>query len=275
MRRILIAMLALLPAAAFGGIIPVLTVSESTVSYGTNQVTITGSSSEPVKKTPTVLMAGGALTIVSYTNTQIVATLPKAIAAGTYGIVVTNGIGELFPFVITYGATGPQGPAGAPGPAGQPGSAGPAGPTGPAGPQGTAGGPKSFVLATQPYQITLPLNAAHAEIIGLQLPNAGTYVLGGQVSIYDADTKIDAYPGCYLLSSYNVNEPLGKGAPAPVTHLNAEQGMPLPLNGYFVAQQADTILYLECGYGGSLQGNNEFASPVYVSDATLTATQVQ
>ena len=52
MRRILLAMLALLPTAAFGGIIPILTVSNSTINYGTNQVTINGSSFEPVKKLP-------------------------------------------------------------------------------------------------------------------------------------------------------------------------------------------------------------------------------
>ena len=42
MRRIFLAMLALLPTAAFGGIIPILTVSSTTINYGTNQVTING-----------------------------------------------------------------------------------------------------------------------------------------------------------------------------------------------------------------------------------------
>ena len=37
MRRIFLAMLALLPTAAFGGIIPILTVSNTTINYGTNQ----------------------------------------------------------------------------------------------------------------------------------------------------------------------------------------------------------------------------------------------
>ena len=97
--------------------------SNTTINYGTNQVTINGSSFEPVKKVPSVIMNGAPLTIVSYTNSKIVASLPKNTAAGNYGIVVSNASGELFPFVITYGDVGPQGPqgpAGASGPAGQP-----------------------------------------------------------------------------------------------------------------------------------------------------------
>ena len=277
MRRILpLSLLAFAPFLGFGASIPIFTVSNTTINYGTNQVTINGSSFEPVKKVPSVIMNGAPLTIVSYTNSKIVASLPKNTAAGNYGIVVSNASGELFPFVITYGDVGPQGPqgpAGASGPAGQTGSAGPAGPTGPAGPQGAAGGQLSFVLSTQPYQITLPLNGNTAEIIGVQLSNAGTYILGGQVSIYNADTAIDAYPSCYLLSSTNVFDPLRNPAPAPFAHLNAEQGITLPLNGYFVAQQANIILYLECNYGGNLQ--DQFSSAVQVSAATLTATQVQ
>jgi hypothetical protein len=275
MRTILLAMLALLPTAAFGGIIPILTVNNTTINYGTNQITINGSSFLVLQKKPTVVFNTTTVAIASYTNTQIVATLPANTLPGSYGIVVANGIGELFPFVVTYGATGPQGPIGPAGPQGVTGSQGVPGPAGPTGPAGPGGGALSFVLATQQSQITLPLNAAHAEVTALQLPNAGTYVLGGQVSFYDADSKVDAYPNCYLLSSFDVVDPLGNGAPAPFAHLNPEQGITLPLNGYFVSQQAKTILYVECAYGGSDEVNNPFASPVYVSDATLTAIQVQ
>ena len=52
MRTILLAMLALLPTAAFGGIIPILTVNNTTINYGTNQITINGSSFLVLQKKP-------------------------------------------------------------------------------------------------------------------------------------------------------------------------------------------------------------------------------
>lgn len=84
MRRIFLAMLALLPTAAFGGIIPILTVSNTTINYGTNQLTIDGSSFLVLQKKPTVVFNTAHLAIASYTNTQIVATLPAARRDGDF-----------------------------------------------------------------------------------------------------------------------------------------------------------------------------------------------
>ncbi len=112
MRRILATLLLLTPCLAFAAAIPILTVNNATINYGVNQVTFSGSGFEPAKKAPTVLFNGAPLTVNSYTNTQIVATLPAHTTAGTYAIIVANSLGEFNNFDLTYGAAGPQGPIG-------------------------------------------------------------------------------------------------------------------------------------------------------------------
>ncbi len=111
MRRILFtALLALLPSAVFGAAVPILTVNSTTINYAANQITIAGTGFVALNKAPSVLFKTSSLTVNSYTNTQIVATLPANTPAGSYGMVVTNALGEIFPFVTTYGTAGPQGP---------------------------------------------------------------------------------------------------------------------------------------------------------------------
>ena len=111
----------LTPYFAFGAGIPILTLNSATINYSNNQVTFSGTSFEPLKKSPKVLFNAASLPILSFTDTQIVATLPANTKAGTFSVLVANSIGELVPFVLTYGATGPQG------------AQGPAGPQGPMG----------------------------------------------------------------------------------------------------------------------------------------------
>jgi hypothetical protein len=81
---------------------------------------------------PTVVLGGTPLYLLSFTDTVVVASVPVAVPAGSYTLVITQGSGKDISasFDVTIGAAGP---AGATGPAG------PAGPTGPAGPVGTAG----------------------------------------------------------------------------------------------------------------------------------------
>ena len=247
-----------------------------TISYSSNEVTVNGSGFLPAKSAPTVLFNNAKLTLVSDTNTKIVAHLPASVTAGTFNLTVTNSENNKFTFDVAYGAVGPQGPAGPIGPqgaTGSPGVAGPTGPTGPTGPRGVAGGALSFVLGAQPNQITLPQNADQAEVTAVELPNPGTYVLGGQVVFNNIDPKVDAYARCWLVSSYAVSELLGDGAPFAMSHLDASGAVTLPLNGYFVARQANTILYVECAYSGNLQGL--FPSQVIASSGVITATQVQ
>jgi IPT/TIG domain/Collagen triple helix repeat (20 copies) len=150
---------------------PLLAVAASTVpvvqsafiNYLTDQVTLSGSNFEPGKTKPTVLFDGAALTVTSFSNTQIVATLPSAVTPGTFNLSVTNSSGNNVVFDMTYGAIGPQGPAGSAGPTGAQGPVGPIGATGPQGPRGLTGAPGapgpagangigfSFLNAFDPY----------------------------------------------------------------------------------------------------------------------------
>ncbi len=137
MRRIMLAtLLVLVPWFANAASTPV--VNSGTINYLTNQITLTGSGFQPAKAKPTVLFDGAGLTLSTFSNTQIVATLPAATPAGSFSLTVTNSAGNSAVFDMTYGATGLQGPAG---PAGAQGPIGPAGATGPQGPRGITGAP--------------------------------------------------------------------------------------------------------------------------------------
>jgi hypothetical protein len=102
-------------------------VNSGTINYSTNQITLTGSGFQPNKAKPTIAFNGSALTVSTFSNIQVTATLPTGLTPGTFNLTVTNSQGNSVDFNMTYGATGPQGPAG------------PAGPTGPQGPAGLAG----------------------------------------------------------------------------------------------------------------------------------------
>jgi hypothetical protein len=276
MRRIFLALLALVPSAAFGGIIPILTVSNSTINYGTNQVTINGSSFEPVKRAPSVIMNGATFTIVSYTNTQIVATLPKNTAAGNYGIVVANAIGELFPFVITYGAVGPQGPAGPAGPQGATGSQGvpgPAGPTGPEGPAGPSGGFPAYSAFYNPVALLFPpevviSNGQSVVVSQVVLSKPGTYIISGETELNN-EGQIEIGAGCVFGNN-------GNGLPAPAAYgldggqvETAESTFSLPAHGFFTTP-VPTTLSLSC----VANSFSNTPATVAVTSAILTAIQV-
>ncbi len=102
-------------------------VDSGTINYSTNQIMLTGSGFEPNKTKPTIAFNGSTLTVSTFSNTQVTATLPTGLTPGTLDLTVTNSQGNSVVFNMTYGATGPQGPAG------------PAGPTGPQGPAGLSG----------------------------------------------------------------------------------------------------------------------------------------
>ncbi len=194
-RSLLLAALSLLtPYLAFGTSTPILTLNSATINYTNNQVTFSGASFEPSGKAPTVLFSGSPLAIVSFTNTQIVAALPTNTKAGTYSVCVANSLGELLPFALTYGATGPQGPIGPQGPAGAKGAPGPPGPrgfpgaagaTGSQGPTGPAGsnGVLSWLVASQPSKVSLDGQGTSTTTFSLNVPNAGTYFVGSVLSL--------------------------------------------------------------------------------------------
>jgi hypothetical protein len=119
-------------------------VNSGTINYSTNQIMLTGSGFEPNKTKPTVAFNGSALTVSTFSNTQVTATLPTGLTPGTFDLTVTNSQGNSVVFNMTYGATGPQGPAGPTGPqgpAGLSGAAGATGATGASGPRGLTGAP--------------------------------------------------------------------------------------------------------------------------------------
>jgi hypothetical protein len=181
---------------------------------------------------------------------------------------------------LTYGATGPQGPAGPKGASGAQGPEGPAGPTGatgPQGPKGPAGAPgavSSFAVNYGPNNITLPNEADQATVNAIILPKVGTYIIGGQQAFLNNDTKVPATVFCHFVSNWAVNNILADGAPQSIMSIGAGGALTLPLNGYYIAEQAPTTLYLECFYSGTNSG--QFSSDVQaIANGALTAIQVQ
>lgn len=160
-KLILMAALLLTPRFfAFAAAIPILTITRATINYSNNQVIVNGSGFEPLKKAPTVMFAGSPLTVVSFTDNQIVAALPVNTVAGDFTVLIVNSLGEFLPYELTYGAMGPQGPIGPPGPQGQAGAVGPAGPTGPTGSEGLQGpqGPAGVGLTITPNYLSTARN---------------------------------------------------------------------------------------------------------------------
>jgi hypothetical protein len=129
-----------------------------------SQMTIDGQNFSPANLAPTVSMAGTSLTVLSFGNTVVVASLPASFGAGSYSLTVTNSNSESGSFSVTLGSMGPAGPQGPTGPSGPAGATGPAGPTGATGPQGPGGamgpaGPPGpdhqFRGRHQPYRLGL------------------------------------------------------------------------------------------------------------------------
>src|ERR1700730_11396090 len=94
-------------------------VFDTMVDYRNNQITIHGAHFSPSGQPPSVTFDNSALTLISFTNQTIVASLPSR-PAGTYRLAITNPNlpGTPGDFDVTIGAAGPSGPAGATGPQG-------------------------------------------------------------------------------------------------------------------------------------------------------------
>jgi hypothetical protein len=114
-------------------------VYSSVVNYATNQIRVTGKNLSPSGVAPTVNLGTTSLTIVSFSNSQVAATIPAGFAAGTYRLAIVNSDNQTSLFDVTLGEAGPMGPPGPQGATGAQGTQGPAGPQGPSGPQGPAG----------------------------------------------------------------------------------------------------------------------------------------
>ena len=280
MRNMMLAALLLLtPCLSFGGIIPILTVNSAAINYGANQVTFNGGGFEPLKKAPTVLLNGAPLTIDSFTNTQIVATLPANTTAGTYVVIVASSIGEFTEVDLTYGAAGPQGPVGPPGATGAQGPPGPQGPEGimgnpgpqgPAGPAGPAGGVLSYSAF---YEFitgnTISSVGAVQPLSEVTLLKAGTYIIGGEQTLSNGNSSQTQHPFCSVSkTSGDPFDPAGPGLAEVWSILPAAATNTIAISGFYTVQTAPVTLYLNCF-------SNEDPNNIYNFGGTLTAIQVQ
>jgi collagen triple helix repeat protein len=150
---LLAALLGTFGAASASAQITILTAQADTT---TNVLTVSGSPFAAGLREFLFLGTLVELPVTSVTGSTSTATLPAAIAPGTYLFVALQpATGKFGTFDLSIGAVGPQGPAGdpgtpgAPGPAGPPGTDGAPGPPGPPGPQGPPGPPPPNVATTQ------------------------------------------------------------------------------------------------------------------------------
>ena len=269
LRGIAILVLAISARCLFGTVVSVPVVNNGTINYQKNQVTLNGSGFEPAKAAPIVQLNGAALKIDSFSIAEIVATLPANTAAGSYGLTVTNSQGAAMVFDLTYGAEGPQGPigpqgiAGAKGPMGQQGVAGPAGPTGPTGPQG----PKGQVLSYSGNGVigTMLPNGSWGKFSVAVLKNPGTYVLTGQLMVGN-DQSQTANVACEVVDALGNTQ---QTAPWSLVQIGPNGWTTLPVNGIWVAAQANTSIWLEC------QTNGNSTNVQTDSTGSFSAIQVQ
>ena len=196
-------------------------------------------------------------------------------------MTVTNSQGAATVFDLTYGAAGPQGPMGRAGPRGAAGATGQAGltgatgPQGPKGPSGAPGGVLYFSANSQSNNLTLPMYAGLATVNAIFLPNAGTYVIGGQQGFSNKDPNVPAHVSCFLGTNVAMTTPLAEGAPQSNVTVPPASSATIPLNGYYIADQPDTTLMVECEYGGTDYGEVSASDVEAVQWGTLTAIQVQ
>ena len=78
-------------------------VNNGTINYGKNQVTLNGSGFEPAKAAPMVRLNGAALVLDSFSNAEVVATLPAKTAAGTYTLTAFHPTLKVEPIKVTIG----------------------------------------------------------------------------------------------------------------------------------------------------------------------------
>ncbi len=155
------------------------TIVSAVPNYNTNQVTISGTA---FGSTPVVKLDNMTLTLVSESNTKIVAKLPTTLMSGTFQLAVDSG-STTATFALTIGADGPQGPIGPQGPAGPAGPEGPGGPTGPQGPQG-AQGPAGISMGVGAYDNNAAyLGGSNLLATSPAVPTTGNYYLSGVASL--------------------------------------------------------------------------------------------
>ena len=274
LKGIAILALALSAQGLFGATAIGPVVNNGTINYQKNEVTLNGSGFVPAKVAPVVRLNGATLVMDFFSNAQIVATLPAKTPAGTYTLTVVNSERGSTVFDLTYGATGPQGVAGAKGSAGPqgtpgaqglsgaqgpPGVQGPVGPTGPEGPPGVLSYSGNGVIGTM-----LP-NGSWGKFSVAVLKNPGTYVLTGQLMVGN-DQSQTANVACEVVDALGNTQ---QTAPWSLVQIGPNGWTTLPVNGIWVAAQANTSIWLEC------QTNGNSTNVQTDSTGSFSAIQVQ
>jgi hypothetical protein len=132
-----------------------------------------------------------------------------------------------------------------------------------------------FSANSQPNDLKLPEYAGFATVNAIFLPNAGTYVIGGQQGFSNKDPNVPAHVSCFLGTNVAMTTPLAEGAPQSAVTVPAASSATIPLNGYYIADQPDTTLMVECQYGGKDYGEVSASDVEAVQWGTLTAVQVK
>ncbi|HEY2012186.1 MAG TPA: IPT/TIG domain-containing protein [Bryobacteraceae bacterium] len=200
---------------------------------------------------PAVTLNGSPLTLVSSTDTQIVAQIPPGLAPGSYTLVVINGQNrQTGTSVVTIGAVGPQGLPGAPG---APGAQGPVGPS-----DGYSAHNISGAFLSSGNSIGFPTTAA----VSFQLP-AGSYLVFAQASFYTpAETTGPPVPFSFVrctLDGANYSQRLAPTSTTDTLYFT------LNVQGWFIlpAPAAVTMFCLE-----------QFPAGTAVFDGTISAIRV-
>ena len=111
--KIQLAVLVAITAGTAFGQAPVISSAAPNLAVNPPTLTIYGHNFGAVQ--PTVTLGGTPLTIQSFTQLVVVATLRAGANQGSYPLVLVNNLGLSVTFDVTLGATGPVGPAGPPG----------------------------------------------------------------------------------------------------------------------------------------------------------------
>ena len=215
------------------------TLISTQINYSTtpNQITIIGQNFLHGTTQPTLSLDGDSLTVISATDTTIVANMPNpALPPGTYTLAIDASTGTVALYEVTNGAVGPQGPMGFTGPTGATGAAGPAGPTGP---QGSIGPIPPVYYVSNLVENQSPNKIKSSPIT---LP-PGNYLL-----IYSCNLTVNQLTGAdtfsYILGSCSVQDDPPQGPfesfylddiNNPLTLIN-----PYPIDGQITGTQGVT-----------------------------------
>jgi hypothetical protein len=257
-RTIILGVLLALVAA-----VPVTAQTKSLVIYGasadrtTESLTIRGAN---FGATPAhVFCETSMMTVLNWTPSEIVVSLPAALADGSYLLTVVTGKGQLDRDVFSFslatipapvpGPQGPQGPAGQDGAQGQQGETGATGPQGPAGPEGQKGDTGAQGPAG-PQGAQGETGAAGAP--GTQGPQGETGAQGpaGPQGLQGATGAEGPAGSTGPTGPTGPAGPAGPAGPTGATGPQGPQGIP-GVSGYFVAVTLTAATTVNAGVTGT------------------------